>query len=116
MVPTVVFDTNVLVAGLRSRTGSSHLLLQVVGESQFAVGLTTALVLEYESVLKRPGLVPIPPEDVDTLLDFWCGVGKCSPVWFGLRPAAADPNDDLVLDAAVATGSKMIVTLNARDM
>lgn len=116
MVPTVVFDTNVLVAGLRSKSGSSHRLLQSVGGDRFEVGLTTPLVLEYESVLKRPGMVPFSLEEIDTLLNFWCGVGICRPVWFSLRPAARDPNDDHVLEAAVATGSEILVTMNVKDM
>lgn len=116
MPPTVIFDTNVLVAGLRSEAGASHLLLRAVGGGQFTVGLTAALVLEYESVLKRPGLVPHPPEDIDTLLDFWCGAGTCCPIRFRVRPAADDPGDDLVLEAAVAAGSECIVTLNVRHM
>jgi predicted nucleic acid-binding protein len=116
MPPTVILDTSVLVAGLRSNSGASYVLLRAVGTGVFDVGLTAALVLEYESVLKRPGLVPASPADVDVLLDYLCGVGKCRPVRFRLRPAAADPADDLVLEAAVATGSAFIITLNPRDM
>lgn len=116
MPPIVVLDTNVLVAGLRSSTGASHALLRAVGGPHFVPGLTAALVLEYESVLKRPGLVPVSPEDVDVLLDYLCRAGLCRPVRFRLRPAAADPDDDLVLEAAVATGSEVVVTLNPADM
>ena len=116
MPPTLILDTNILVAGLRSNTGASHALLHAVGSGRFELGLTAALVLEYESVLKRPGLVPLPPADVDVLLDYLCGVGKCRPVRFRVRPAAADPGDDLVLEAVVATGSDYVVTLNDRDM
>jgi predicted nucleic acid-binding protein len=116
MPPVIVLDTSVMVAGLRSATGASRLLLGAVGGDVFTLGLTVPLVLEYESVLKRPGLVPHPPADIDTLIDFWCGAGHCSPVWFGVRPAAADPGDDFVLEAAVATGAAVIVTLNARDL
>lgn len=116
MTPTVILDTNVLVAGLRSNAGASHALLQAVTGGHFELGLTAALVLEYESVLKRPGLVPLVAADVDTLLNYFCSIGKCRAVSFRLRPAAADPGDDLVLEAAVATGSTIVVTLNSRDM
>jgi len=116
MTPTVILDTNVLVAGLRSSAGASHALLQAVASGRFELGLTATLVLEYESVLKRPGLVPLVAADVDTLLDYLCRIGKCRAVTFRLRPAAADPGDDLVLEAAVATGSAFVVTLNSRDM
>jgi predicted nucleic acid-binding protein len=87
MLPTLILDTNVLVAGLRSSRGASHALLQAVGRGQFTVGLTAVLVLEYENVLKRPGFVPLPPEDVDVLLDYLCSTGKRCPVRFRLdRP------------------------------
>lgn len=116
MPPTLILDTNVLVAGLRSNTGASHALLQQVGGERFELGLTAPLVFEYESVLKRPGLVPVTPADVDALLDYLCVTGKCRAVHFRVRPAAADPGDDLVLEAAIATGSALLVTLNAADM
>jgi len=90
--------------------------LQLVGTDVIEVGLTVALVLEYESVLKRPGLVPISADDVDALIDYWCSVGNCRRVDYSLRPAAADPGDDLVLEAATATISTTIVSLNIRDM
>jgi len=116
MPPTLILDTNVLVAGLRSSRGASHALLQAVGGGAFVHGLTAALVLEYEDVLKRPGIVPVRPEDVDVLIDYLCQSGKRSPVWFRLRPAASDPSDDLVLEAAVASRSDWVVTHNPRDM
>lgn len=113
---TLILDTNVLVAGLRSARGASHALLQAIGGEEFTVGLTPALVLEYEDILKRPGMVPLAPEDVDVLLDHICAAGKRCGVRFRLRPTSRDPGDDLVLEAAVATESQWIVTLNARDL
>ena len=54
-VVTIVVDTNVVVSGLRSRQGSSNLILNnmLCGATRFA--LSPALVLEYKDVLKRPG-------------------------------------------------------------
>jgi hypothetical protein len=88
----------------------------MVGGGQFSIGLTAALVLEYEDVLKRPGIVPLAPEDIDVFLDYLCQVGIRNPVRFRLRPSAADPGDDLVLEAAVASASGWVVTFNARDL
>lgn len=50
----IVVDTNVLVAGLRSRNGASNALLHKIRYSNALVlHLSTAAVLEYEEVLLR---------------------------------------------------------------
>ncbi len=108
----VVLDTNVIVAGLRSKQGASYELLQRLGnpkrEVEFA--LSPSLLLEYESVLKRPECVPLTLKQIGDLLDYWCGIGVCRQVRFRVRPATVDASDDLVLEAAIATKNGIIVT------
>jgi predicted nucleic acid-binding protein len=117
MVPTLILDTNVLVAGLRSSLGASHVLLRLVGSGRFTLGLTAALVLEYEAVCTRSlDVLGLTAEDLGVLLDYLCAVGKRSAVRFRLRPSTADSGDEMVLEAAVATGSDWVVTHNVRDM
>lgn len=52
-IPQVVLDTNVIVAGLRSRRGSAFQLLMLVGMGRFDIHLSVPLVLEYQEVLSR---------------------------------------------------------------
>ena len=50
----VVLDTNILVAGSRSRNGASFALLLALKNGQFTALASVPLMLEYEAVLKRP--------------------------------------------------------------
>jgi len=51
----IIIDTNVLVAALRSKQGASYRLLELLrnGDNRWQINVSTALILEYEAVLKR---------------------------------------------------------------
>src|SRR5579872_2490767 len=116
-VPTLILDTNVLVSGLRSSLGASHRLLQLVDQGLFEVGLTVPLVLEYEAVCKRLiASTNLTADDIDRVIDYICQIGKRSVVHFLARPSVNDPDDELVLEAAIASGGIWIVTHNVRDL
>jgi putative PIN family toxin of toxin-antitoxin system len=112
----IVLDTNVLVSALRSKNGASHRLLSLLGDDRWRANLTVAVVLEYEAVLKREcadfGLTE---QDIDEALDAICSQSSLHRVYFLWRPAASDPDDDLILEAAIASQSEFIITFNARD-
>ena len=110
-----VLDTNVLVAGLRSRLGAAHAVLGLLDQGATRPVLTTAVVLEYEAVLKRPGRVPLTAPQVDAFLDILCAAGDRRDVyfrWFGILP---DPADEHLPHTALAAGGCPIVTHNVRD-
>ena len=102
----VVIDTNILVAAMRSKNGASHRLLSLLGDGRWRPNLTVAIALEYEAVLKRDcqrfGLTE---SDIDDLLDGICSEAGLHRLYFLWRPVAADPDDDLVMEAAIASHS-----------
>ena len=111
----VVLDTNVLVAGLRSRRGASHRILQLLGRGGWQTNISVALALEYEDVLKRTSLVQsFTPAEVDAFLDFVFGVSNLEPFVMRLRPSLRDPDDDRILEVAVHCRAT-IVTHNCKD-
>lgn len=115
-VPQIVIDTNVIVAGLRSRNGSAFHLLELVGSEQFDIHLSVPLVLEYEEVLLRelPNL-SISTTDIQEIIDFYCSVATHHQIFFLWRPYLPDPEDDMVLKLAVKAGCDSVVTYNVRD-
>ena len=113
--PRVVVDTNVVVAGLRSRRGSAFRLLSQVGRGRFEIALSVPLVLEYEDALLRPQVGNLGQPDVDAVLDYFCKVAHLQQIFFLWRPLLPDSKDDMLLELAVAARCQSIVTYNVRD-
>lgn len=112
----VVLDTSVLVAGLRSKRGSSFRILQAIRAGDIRIAVSVALVLEYESVLLRPGLVPkFKPRDIGKIVDGLCLLASHQQVFFAWRPFLSDPDDDLVLELAVAASAPFVIIHNIGD-
>ena len=113
---TVILDTNVLVAGLRSQFGASYYLLQKLGDDIFQIALSVPLVLQYESVLKRVASeLHLALGEIDDFIDYVCDIGKPAEIYYLWRPILTDPNDDMVLELAVKSQASIIVTHNVRD-
>jgi predicted nucleic acid-binding protein len=98
------------------QTGASHCLLDLLGDGRWRPNVTVAVVLEYEAVLKRNcrefGLTE---DDIDDAVDAICSQAGLHRLYLLWRPVASDPDDDLVLEAAIASHSDFIVTFNKRD-
>ncbi|MCY4200630.1 MAG: putative toxin-antitoxin system toxin component, PIN family [Gammaproteobacteria bacterium] len=113
-IPHVVIDTNVVISTMRSRLGASFKLLSLIDSQKFEFSVSVALVLEYESALMRS--VPfIPRADVEILLDYICEIANHQKTFYLWRPVLRDPNDDLVVEVAIAGNCDTIVTFNRRD-
>ena len=113
-----MLDTSVVVAGLRTRLGAGNAVLHLVAERRVRLLATPPLFLEYEDVLKRPehrlahGLTPL---EIDEFLAEVAALIEPVEVHFQWRPQTRDPNDEMVLEAAINGRADAIVTYNVAD-
>ncbi len=113
----VVFDTNVLAAALRSKNGASFALISMLPSPKFELAVSIPLYLEYLDVLMRPEVKPSNISNADVLgfirkmLDY----SHKQSIYFRWRPWLKDPNDDMILELAIASQSSYIVTFNLKD-
>ena len=112
----VVLDTSVLVAAARSRRGASHALLSGLPDDRFQPVVSVPVFVEYRAVLLRPeNLLQRPASRAEGFLDSLLAASHLQEIFFLWRPALPDPDDDLILELAVAAGCRYIVTHNLRD-
>ena len=101
----IVIDTSVMVAAARSNAGASFELLRLfaAGDVRWQWNISTALLLEYEAVLKREqhrqgrSLTV-----VDGFLDDVAARSNRHAIFYLMRPFLADPDDELILELALA--------------
>jgi len=110
-------DTNVLVAGLRSRRGASYEVLARLLAGGWTILLSNHLVYEYEEVLKRQGsALSMTAADVDAILNAVCARAEEWPLPHGWEPVLADPDDEPLVQLAHESGAKLIISHNVRDL
>lgn len=83
----------------------------LTGEIAFAA--SPAVILEYEDVLKRDGIMgsfPITHGQIDVILDALCSRAIEAHPFFRFRPFLVDPKDDLFVECALVANARLIVT------
>ena len=113
----VVFDTSVLVAAARSRTGASFALISSIPAQSFQITLSVALYTEWQDVLSRAE--NLPPEQTATdarrFLRFLASTAHLQEIYYLWRPFLRDADDDMILELAFAANCRYIVTHNIAD-
>ncbi len=116
-IERIVLDTCVLVSAARSREGASFSMVSSLPDPRFQICLSVALYAEWQSVLTRPEHLP-PATSAEMALGFTrylASIAHLQDVHFLWRPFLRDPDDDMVLECAVASGANTIVTHNLKD-
>jgi putative PIN family toxin of toxin-antitoxin system len=113
----IVIDTNVFVSGLRSQRGAAYKLLTMLNDPRWQVNISTTAVFEYEEILKRERQhLGLSEQDIDDFLDGLCHIAKHQDIFYVWRPAARDPDDEFLIDLAVAAHADFMITYNPRDL
>jgi putative PIN family toxin of toxin-antitoxin system len=114
----VVLDTNVIVAGLRSRRGASFFLLDLVAQGRIRLILNAPLIEEYEEVIRRPmhrrvhGLIDV---KITRFLSGLVGMADLVETPPDRRIVLVrDPDDAVVAEAAIEGNADHLVTHNTR--
>jgi putative PIN family toxin of toxin-antitoxin system len=111
-------DTDAVVAAMRSPVGASAAILRAVRQGQATLLLSVPLAIEYEAVCRRSEHreeAGLSGRQVEIFLDAIIAMGEPVQTHFLWRPQLRDPNDEMVLEAAVNGRADALVTFNVRD-
>ena len=113
----IVIDTSVLVAAARSRNGTSYKLVSMLPIPEIEIALTIAVYTEWQAVMTRPENLPpgATADDALAFLRYLASIAHLQDVYFLWRPFSRDPDDDMIVECAVASGCDYIVTHNVKD-
>ena len=114
----LVLDTDVIVAAMRSPGGASAALLGAVLERRVSMLASVPLFIEYEAKCtaaehyQAAGLVKA---QALTFVDGLAALIQPVKTHYLWRPMLRDPNDEMVLEAAVNGQADAIITFNLKD-
>jgi len=115
----LVIDTDVLLSAFISPVGASRQLVLDALDGKFALLLSTPLLLEYESVLRRPyhlSRAQATEADVLEILDALAGLCVTVVFDYSWRPTGAHADDELVIETAINGHADAIATFNLKDL
>ena len=114
----MILDTDVVVAALCSPAGAAAALLLAALDRRVTLVANVPLVIEYETVCSRADhqqAAGVSAAAAQVFLDGLAALIDPVETHFLWRPRLRDPNDEMVLEAAVNGRADVLVTFNRRD-
>ncbi len=118
LIMKVVIDTSVWISALIKKESGARELLRLVFQDKIAPQISEPLFREYESVMKRKKiqmLTPLSKEEQYELLNALLSKCHWNDIYYTWRPNLKDEDDNFLVELAVASGSKAIITYNVKD-
>lgn len=115
----VVIDTNIWIAALISKEGISREIIRLALMERISPQISTTLFLEYEAVMKREKiqtLCSLSFDEQEELFQAFLSTCKWNEIFYLWRPNLDDLGDDFLIELAVASNSKVIITENIKDI
>ncbi len=108
----IILDTNILVSGLLNPRGKPARILRLILSGLIDIAADERILLEYESVLKRPKFSAIREDAEIVLKEIQLLAERIVPM--PLKVKIPHPGDLPFLEVALSAGAKAIVTGNKR--
>ena len=111
-------NINVIVAAFRSTSGANNALLRHAAAGRVRLLCSTALFLEYESVLSRSEIREWTGHtlaDIDAVMNALAAAAEPVDVHFTTRPFLRDTGNEIVREVAGNGGADAIVTHSVKD-
>ncbi len=103
-----VLDTNVLVSALISTSGNPALLLDRAGE-KYTLFISKDILIEFKDVISRDKF-GFTDDEINTIIEAIISFSETANPEIKLDVIRSDPDDNKILECAVACGASHIVS------
>jgi putative PIN family toxin of toxin-antitoxin system len=114
----VIIDTNIFVSAVLSQNGFAVDIIRLALQKKIKPQIGLKLFQEYEDVLSRKKILSesrLTFSEIDELLNSLLFVSKWNDIYYLWRPNLVDEGDNHIVELAVASNAKYIITHNKKD-